>query len=237
MLRFRNASGRLVPASEFLRELDATSLAVPLGLWSLRTACAQVRIWRDQGFGELSVAVNLTGRQLLHPSLVALVQRALDETGLPPDGLELEVGESDLVKSAEPALARLSELKKLGVRVAVDDFGTGEALLSRLQHFPVDGIKIDRSVIRGIESDESQKGVAAAAIALARARHLDVVAEGVETEGQRSPPRPLALRPAPGQSLRRTDARTEDGARAREKRQGLRRRGAPTSPRRSLPSA
>lgn len=186
LLRFRNASGRLVPASEFLRELDATSLAVPLGLWSLRTACSQVRIWRDQGFGELSVAVNLTGRQLLHPSLVALVQRALGETGLPPDGLALEVGESDLVKSAEPALARLSELKKLGVRVAVDDFGTGEALLSRLHHFPVDGIKIDRSVIRGIESDESQKGVAAAAIALARARRLDVVAEGVETEGQRA---------------------------------------------------
>jgi diguanylate cyclase (GGDEF)-like protein len=186
LLRFHNTSGGLVPASDFLRELDATSLAVPLGLWSLRTACAQGRAWRERGHPHLTVAVNLTGRQLLHPSLVALVRRALGETGLPAEGLELEVAEADLVKSEEPALARLSELKRLGVRVAVDDFGTGEALLSRLERFPVDSIKIDRSVIRGIESDDSQKGVAAAAIALARARRLEVVAEGVETSGQRS---------------------------------------------------
>ena len=229
LLRFRNASGRLVPASEFLRELDATSLAVPLGLWSLRTACSQVRIWRDQGFGELSVAVNLTGRQLLHPSLVALVQRALGETGLPPDGLDAgsrreRSRQERGARSRSPLRAARSSACAWPWTISARARPSSRGSID----FPVDGIKIDRSVIRGIESDESQKGVAAAAIALARARHLDVVAEGVETEGQRGPPHPLALRPSPGQSLRRARCpHRRWSVELAETRQGLRRRGAP----------
>jgi EAL domain-containing protein (putative c-di-GMP-specific phosphodiesterase class I) len=121
-------------------------LAVPLGQWALRAACVQGRKWQDAGHKELSVAVNISQRQLAHAALVKLVRRVLDETGLPPSGLELEVRESELIRNPDLAIERLAELRRLGLRIALDSFGTGESRLAHLYRYPLDAIKIDGAV-------------------------------------------------------------------------------------------
>jgi len=184
LLRWRNPE-RLVPAAEFVPLADVTGLAVPLGQWTLRHACVQARAWRDAGHEGLVVSVNVSARQLQHPALVKLVRRVLDEAGLPPDCLELEVPETELVRNPELSIERLSALKDLGLRLALDDFGTGDSVLSHLYRYPVDSLKIDGSVVRDMTSDRGHEAVARAGIALAKARRIKVVAEGVETEAQR----------------------------------------------------
>jgi diguanylate cyclase (GGDEF)-like protein/PAS domain S-box-containing protein len=185
LLRWRNPDKRLVPAQDFVPLADSTSMAVPLGQWALRTACAQARTWQKAGYEGLAVAVNLSGRQLLHPALTRLVSRVLGETGLPAASLELEISEADLLANADRCIDRLRELKELGVSLSIDDYGAGQSVLSQLYRYPVDSLKIDRSVISAITTDRNQEAVASAAIALAKTRKLRVVAEGVETEEQR----------------------------------------------------
>jgi EAL domain-containing protein (putative c-di-GMP-specific phosphodiesterase class I) len=116
---------------------------------------------------------------------VKLVRRVLDETGLPPESLEIEVSEVELVRSPELAIERLTELRRIGLRVALDDFGTGESRLAHLYRYPMDTLKIDGSVIKDAAANRDHEAVIIAAVALARSRHLKVVAEGVETEAQR----------------------------------------------------
>jgi diguanylate cyclase (GGDEF)-like protein len=185
LLRWRNPDERTLAAAEFVPLADATGLSVPLGQWALRNACVQGKAWLDAGYNGTVMMVNVSPRQLHHPSLVKLVKRALEETGLPPEYLELEVPESELANSPQHSLDRLNELKALGLRVSIDDFGIGDSVLSQLHRYPVDALKIDKGVIRDIASDRNREAVATAAIALARARKLKVVAEGVETEAQR----------------------------------------------------
>ena len=185
LLRWRNPNKRLVPAKDFVPLADGTTLAVPLGQWALRTACTQARAWQRGGYEGLGVCVNLSARQLLHPALTRLVSRVLQETGLPPESLDLEISEADLLESADRCIERLRELKALGVNLSIDDYGAGQSVLSQLHRYPVDALKIDRSVIGSITTDRNQEAVASAAIALARTRKLRVVAEGVETEEQR----------------------------------------------------
>ena len=185
LLRWRNPDKRLVPAQDFVPFADSTSLAVPLGQWALRTACVQARAWQKAGYEGLGVCVNLSGRQLLHPALTRLVSRVLVETQLPAGSLDLEISEADLLESADRCIERLRELKALGVTLSIDDYGAGQSVLSQLHRYPVDSLKIDRSVISSITTDRNQEAVASAAIALARTRKLRVVAEGVETEEQR----------------------------------------------------
>jgi diguanylate cyclase (GGDEF)-like protein/PAS domain S-box-containing protein len=185
LLRWRNPDKRLVPAQDFVPLADTTNLAVPLGQWALRTACAQASTWQQAGYEGLGVSVNLSGRQLLHPALTRLVSRVLAETKLPPSSLDLEISEADLLANADRCIERLRELKALGVTLSIDDYGAGQSVLSQLHRYPVDALKIDRSVIGSITTDRNQEAVASAAIALARTRKLLVVAEGVETEEQR----------------------------------------------------
>ena len=185
LLRWRNPDKRLVPAQDFVPLADTTSLAVPLGQWALRTACAQASAWQGAGYEGLGVSVNLSGRQLLHPALTRLVARVLAETKLPPASLDLEISEADLLANADRCIERLRELKALGVTLSIDDYGAGQSVLSQLHRYPVDALKIDRSVIGSITTDRNQEAVASAAIALARTRKLRVVAEGVETQEQR----------------------------------------------------
>ncbi len=184
LLRWRNPE-RMMSAAEFVPLADVTGLAVPLGQWALRTACQQAKAWHDAGHKGLLVAVNMSSRQLRHPSLVKLVKRVLDETGLRPGSLEIELSEPELARNPEVSITRLSELKELGLRLAIDDFGTGESALTHLYRYPVDSLKIDGSVIQEMGADKDKEAVATAAITLARARQLKVVAEGVETEAQR----------------------------------------------------
>ncbi len=185
LLRCRNPDKRLVPAQDFVPLADTTSLAVPLGQWALRTACTQASAWQKAGYEGLCVSVNLSGRQLLHPALTRLVARVLAETQLPPACLDLEVSEADLLANSDRCIERLRELKALGVTLSIDDYGAGQSVLSQLHRYPVDSLKIDRSVIGRITTDRHQEAVASAAIALARTRKLRVIAEGVETDEQR----------------------------------------------------
>lgn len=184
LLRWRRER-EVESAASFISLADVSGLAVPLGQWTLRAACIQGKKWRDAGHEGLVVSVNVSARQLAHAALVKLVRRVLDETGLAPEGLELEVSESELARGPELAIERLSELRRLGLRVALDDFGTGESRLAHLYRYPVDTLKIDGSVIRDAASNRDHEAVITAAVALARSRRLKVVAEGVETEAQR----------------------------------------------------
>jgi diguanylate cyclase (GGDEF)-like protein len=184
LLRWRRDHG-LESAADFISLADVSGLAVPLGQWTLRAACAQGRKWHQAGHRGLQVSVNVSARQLSHAALVKLVRRVLDETGLPAECLELEVSEVELVRSPELAIERLTELRRLGVRIALDDFGTGESRLAHLYRYPMDTLKIDGSVVADAAANRDHEAVITAAVALARSRRLKVVAEGVETEEQR----------------------------------------------------
>jgi len=184
LLRWRRDQG-LESAADFISLADVSGLAVPLGQWTLRAACAQARKWHQAGHHGLVVSVNVSARQLSHAALVKLVRRVLDEAGLPPECLELEVSEVELVRNPELAIERLAELRRLGVHIALDDFGTGESRLAHLYRYPIDTLKIDGTVVADAASNRDHEAVITAAVALARSRRLKVVAEGVETEEQR----------------------------------------------------
>jgi diguanylate cyclase (GGDEF)-like protein len=184
LLRWRRAHG-VEKAADFVSLADVAGLAVPLGQWALRAACVQGRKWQDAGHKDLAVAVNISQRQLAHAALVKLVRRVLDETGLAPSSLELEVRESELMRNPDLAIERLAELRRLGLRIVLDDFGTGESRLAHLYRYPLDAIKIDGAVVGAAATNRDQEAVISAAIALARSRRLKVVAAGVESEAQR----------------------------------------------------
>ena len=183
-LRWRNADKRLINAGEFMDLADDSGLSVPLGQWAIQRAALQARAWQALEPG-LPVAVNVLARQFDHPALTKLIGRALDETGLAPGCLHLEVPEAMLLRNLETSVKKLWALRDLGVRISVSNFGLGHASVGQLQRCPLDGLKIDRSVIQGILTDPDQEAIASATIAMARRLGLEVVAEGVENEAQR----------------------------------------------------
>ena len=182
LLRWQSRELGLVAPNDFIPLAEETGLIVPMGEWVIRTACAQARAWQEAGLAPLRMAVNLSSRQFVNTSLAPLVGGILQETGLRPDLLELEITESLLMK--EQAMETLQALKQLGVRLAIDDFGTGYSNLGYLRRFPIDRIKIDKSFVQDIQGEPSNTAIAAAIIAMARCLRLDVIAEGVETETQ-----------------------------------------------------
>ncbi|MYN06849.1 EAL domain-containing protein ['Massilia aquatica' Lu et al. 2020] len=184
LVRWRHPTRGMVPPNEFIPLAEETGLINPLGDWVLRTACAQLRAWMEQGLPPLRVAVNLSVRQLLQKEFAATVEAVLADTGLPPHLLELEITESTLMENAQDTLKALHRLRSLGVRLSIDDFGTGYSSLSYLKRFPVDIIKIDRSFVRDVPMDADDVAIVTAIIALAHSLRLEVVAEGVETEAQ-----------------------------------------------------
>jgi diguanylate cyclase (GGDEF)-like protein len=175
--------GLLYPA-HFITVAELSGLIVPIGNWVLRTACKQVRHWQKKFGYEISVSVNLSARQFQQPDLLAQVAQVLEETGLPPHSLELEITESSAMQNSENTIYTLREFKALGVRIAMDDFGTGYSSLNYLKRFPIDTLKLDKSFVNDITTDPSDAAIATAVISLAHSLNLDVVAEGVETEAQ-----------------------------------------------------
>lgn len=184
LLRWRHPEKGLLGPSEFISLAEVTGLAVPMSSWILRTACAQAREWQATAHPNLSVSVNLSARQFQEPNLVETVKSALVETGLPPRCLDLEITETNAMQNAEATISTLRELKALGVRVSIDDFGIGYSSLSYLKRLPIDTLKIDQSFVRDITTDPDDAAIATAVIALAHTLKLRVVAEGVETEEQ-----------------------------------------------------
>ena len=179
LVRWRRDDHTLVPPGDFIPALEASGLIVGLGEWILRRACTDAMTWP----AHLHVNVNLSARQLLDDDLVPQVSRALEESGLAPERLMLEITESVLMHT-EGSLQRLAELHALGVGLAIDDFGTGYSSLSYLRAFRVDELKIDRSFIDTITDDEAAVSLVATIIQLARSLSLTTVAEGVETRQQ-----------------------------------------------------
>lgn len=181
LLRWHQPQRGYVAPQKFISIAEDTGLILPIGEWVLREACRQLRLWLDDGNPHLCMSVNLSVRQVLQPDIVSLVARILDETGLPPFALSLEITENILMLPLQENLMTLKKLSHLGVKLSLDDFGTGYSSLSYLQRFSLDMLKIDQSFVRGIGHDESDMAITHAIIAMARTMDLKVIAEGVET--------------------------------------------------------
>jgi diguanylate cyclase (GGDEF)-like protein/PAS domain S-box-containing protein len=175
--------GEMSPA-EFIPIAEESGLIVAVGEWVVVEAVRQAALWRSRGMG-LVVAVNVSALQFHRPGFVESVSRALRQSDLPPRWLELELTESILIQDAQEALTRLEALAQLGVRLSIDDFGTGYSSLAYLKRVPIGQVKIDRSFVDGLPGDESDTAIVRAIIDMGRALHLQVIAEGVETEAQR----------------------------------------------------
>ncbi len=185
LLRWNHPERGLVPPGEFIPILEETGLIEQVGLWILRTVCLQMRAWQDAGLPPLTVAVNLSARQLQRNNLSVAIGEILDEAGLPPQLLELEVTESMLMYDPKRATDMLGQIRAKGVvHIDVDDFGTGYSSLSYLKRFPIDAVKLDKSFVDGLPHEDDDVAISRAVIALAHSLKLTVIAEGVETEEQ-----------------------------------------------------
>jgi EAL domain-containing protein (putative c-di-GMP-specific phosphodiesterase class I) len=174
-----------VPPNEFIPFAEESGLIVPLGRWVLREGCRQARILRDRCTDDLlpSISINLSVKQLFNNDIVADVASALADAGLPASALTLEITESVMMTDTELAVERLVELRKLGVRLAMDDFGTGYSSLSYLSRFPLDVLKMDRSLLAA-GAGAVTSGLATAVLGLGDTFELEVVAEGIESSEQ-----------------------------------------------------
>ncbi|WP_323165399.1 putative bifunctional diguanylate cyclase/phosphodiesterase [Pseudomonas bubulae] len=173
-----------VPPGNFIVLAEETGLISAIGEFVLREACRQACEWQRAGLAPIRVSVNLSGHQLRQGKLVSLVRQVLEETGLAPDCLELELTESQLLDNVEYVIATFQQLHELGVKLAIDDFGTGYSSLSYLKRFAVDYVKIDKTFIHGVGRCSEDEAITLAIIAMAHSLGLKVVAEGVENEAQ-----------------------------------------------------
>lgn len=183
LLRWKHPEKGLLMPSDFIPLAEETGLIVPIGEWVLRKACLQNKAWQEEGLTPIRMSVNLSSRQFWKRDIVRTVARVLEETGLEPGYLELEITES-MTMDVDWAIHTLQQLKDLGVQIAIDDFGTGYSSLSYLKKFPLDRLKIDQSFIRDLFLNSNDKAVVSTIIAMAHNLNLNVVAEGVETENE-----------------------------------------------------
>jgi diguanylate cyclase (GGDEF)-like protein/PAS domain S-box-containing protein len=185
LLRWAHPGRGLVSPAQFIPLAEETGLIIPIGLWVLRAACAQLKSWHGtRGMRDLTLAVNVSARQFHQPDFVELVQRALLETGAKPSHLKLELTESVVLKNVEDAIAKMRKLKLLGIGFSMDDFGTGYSSLQYLSRLPLDQIKIDQSFVRDIVTDPSDAAIVQTIVAMTETLGLNVIAEGVETREQ-----------------------------------------------------
>ena len=184
LIRWRHPVLGMVPPMRFIGLAEEMGLIVPIGVWVLRNACFQSMAWQRAGLGSVRVAVNLSARQFYQQDLVASIKAVLEESGIAPHLLELELTESMMMNDVEHAAGILGDLKALGVHLSIDDFGTGYSSLAYLKRFPIDLLKIDRSFVRDITIDPDDAAIVLSIISLAHSLRLKVIAEGVETEAQ-----------------------------------------------------
>jgi diguanylate cyclase (GGDEF)-like protein len=185
LVRWKHPRRGLLPPDDFIPLAEQTGLILTLGDWVLETACKQIAAWAVEGTAHLTVAVNISARQLLNPDFVQNVLTTLARTGANPHNLKLELTESMFVQDLEDVIAKMTVLKSHGVRFSLDDFGMGYSSLAYLRRLPLDQLKIDQEFVRDILVDASSGAIAQSIISLSKAMGLSVIAEGVETEGQR----------------------------------------------------
>ncbi len=184
LLRWNRPGHGLVSPLRFIPVAEETRLIVPIGEWVLREACRQAKAWQREKYPNLRISVNLSPRQFQQSDLCEVVARVLEETGLEPQFLELEITESTAMKNTDRTIETLAGLRALGVRIALDDFGTGHSSLSYLRRFPIDRVKIDQEFVQAVEASGSNRAIVSAIVAMAHGLDLAVTAEGVETEAQ-----------------------------------------------------
>ncbi len=184
LIRWFHPEKGLIPPLKFIPVAEETNLIMPIGEWVLSTTCAQAKAWMSRGFPPIKVAVNISARQLTQADFCQKVARVLQETGLPPQYLELELTESILMQEVELAIQSLTNLKALGVHLAIDDFGTGYSSLSQLRRFPFDSLKIDQCFVRNMTENSGDTAITLAIIQMAQSLNLNLIAEGVETEAE-----------------------------------------------------
>jgi EAL domain-containing protein (putative c-di-GMP-specific phosphodiesterase class I) len=181
LLRWRNEDGRFVPPDQFIPVAEQSGLMISIGEFVLRSACFELRQLNQAGFSSFRMSVNVSQAQFREPGFVSTVTRALADSGVSADQLELEITESMAAEEIDFVLSVLHELKQIGVTVAIDDFGTGYSSLSILSRLPLDRLKIDKSFVADLDATE---GVAKSIIDIGRSLKLELIAEGVETAAQ-----------------------------------------------------
>ncbi|MCW5982374.1 MAG: EAL domain-containing protein [Bryobacteraceae bacterium] len=187
LARWRHPVRGLVPPAEFIPVAEECGLIIPIGTWVLKQACQTMSRWRSEysACPPLEISVNVSARQLRQADFVETVRAALEESGLPPSSLQLEVTESVVLVDTEATVAILAQIKALGVGLKIDDFGTGYSSLKYLQNYSFDALKIDRSFVMRIGQDQNSAEVVKAILSLGRSMNLEIVAEGIETAEQR----------------------------------------------------
>jgi len=183
LVRWRHPTRGVLMPGDFIPIAEETGLIIPIGRWVLRQACRQAAEWHHAGH-PLGVSVNVSGRQLDDDAFLAVVQAALDESGIEPGLLTLEITETMLMRDATASARRLAALKDIGVRIAIDDFGTGYSSMAYLQQFPVDALKIDRSFISGVAQNAESAALIHTMVQLGKALGLETLAEGIEEPQQ-----------------------------------------------------
>jgi EAL domain-containing protein (putative c-di-GMP-specific phosphodiesterase class I) len=186
LLRWQHPELGIIMPTEFITLLEETGLIVPVGDWVLKTACEQAMLWHQAGFKQLTMSVNLSGRQFNNPDIIKSFQNTIEQSGIDPTLLEMELTESMLMRNASKTVSALNSLHHLGIQIAVDDFGTGYSSLNYLRRFPISTLKIDRTFIRDVVEDADDAAIATAIIVMAQSLNLRVVAEGVETDAQKA---------------------------------------------------
>lgn len=184
LVRWQNPRRGFISPGQFIPLAEDTGLIVPLGEWIFREACRQARSWIDAGLPPLCLSVNISARHFREPDLCQTIADIIAETGVPPEYMELELTESMLMSDPEDAAETMSQVKKLGLSLSLDDFGTGFSSLNYLRRFPVDVLKIDRSFVVDAEKDESGATMIASIVAIAHGLGMTAIAEGVETVEQ-----------------------------------------------------
>ncbi|AFY69116.1 diguanylate cyclase/phosphodiesterase with PAS/PAC sensor(s) [Thalassoporum mexicanum PCC 7367] len=184
LIRWQHPAMGLIMPNVFVPLAEENGFILPLAEWVLYAACKQNKIWQEQGIATMRVAVNISARQFLQPTLVDTVAKILNQTGLEPQYLELEITESLAMQDVYLTRTILDELYDMGVYISIDDFGTGHSSLSSIKNFPVHSLKVDQSFVRDLPEDRHSRAIIASIVALAQGLNLKVVVEGVETEAQ-----------------------------------------------------
>ncbi|MAZ66630.1 MAG: hypothetical protein CMF25_05935 [Kangiellaceae bacterium] len=186
LVRWEHPSLGYISPAEFIPIAESTGLIIELGEWVLKAALKQGRLWQEQGYTQLRVAVNLSAAQFRQHELPSIIDELVSESGFPAALLELEVTESMVMKDVEIAITALENLKRLGYQLAIDDFGTGYSSLAYLRRFPIDALKIDRSFVDELVVDKDDTAITLAILSMAKSLRLKVIAEGVENTVQRA---------------------------------------------------
>jgi EAL domain-containing protein (putative c-di-GMP-specific phosphodiesterase class I) len=186
LVRWEHPEHGVIGPDRFIPLAEESGMIVALGEWVLRTACRQNRAWQDAGLAPLCISVNVSPRQFEERRLVERVARALADSGMAPRWLELEVTEGVIMRDLPRALEKMGQLRAMGVALSIDDFGTGYSSLSALKSFPISTLKIDKSFVRDLGHSAGDEAIASSIIGLGHRLKLRVIAEGVETEQQRS---------------------------------------------------